>query len=74
MKQVSVDRFEGKFAICEDKEGKFFAIETSELPKDAAEGTVLKIDDDAGILTIDQEETDRRREKNRKLQNRVFNK
>ena len=29
MKQLIIDRFEGKFAICEDAEEKYFAIETS---------------------------------------------
>ncbi|MDD3262039.1 MAG: DUF3006 domain-containing protein [Oscillospiraceae bacterium] len=72
MKVVTIDRIEGIYAICEDKDGKFFGIEVSELPAGAKEGTVLQIDDIEGTLCIDQEETDRRRKKNAKLQNDVF--
>ena len=68
MKQITIDRFDGIYAICEDKD--FFAIETSELPQGAKAGDVLKITDD-GALSIDVEETERRRarilEKQKKL-------
>lgn len=74
MRIVSIDRYEGTLAICEDKDGKFFGIESSELPEGAREGTVLKIDDEAGTLTIDETETNRRRKKNAKLQDSVFGK
>lgn len=72
MKTISIDRFEGIYAICEDADGKFFAIETSELPEGAAEGTVLSVNDTEGTLTIDQAETDRRRVKNARLQKKTF--
>ena len=32
MRILVIDRFEGTYAICEDKDQKFFAIETNELP------------------------------------------
>ena len=60
MKQITIDRFDGIYAICEDKDKAFFAIETSELPQGAKAGDVLKITDD-GVLSIDVEETERRR-------------
>ena len=60
MKQITIDRFDGIYAICEDKDKAFFAIETSELPQGAKAGDVLKITDD-GALSIDVEETERRR-------------
>lgn len=60
MKRLIIDRFEGKYAICEDADEKSFAIELSELPKEAVSGTVLDISDD-GVLTVNQEETDARR-------------
>ena len=63
MKQITIDRFDGIYAICEDKDKAFFAIETSELPQGAKAGDVLKITDD-GALSIDVEETERRRVKN----------
>lgn len=70
MKQLVIDRFEGIYAICEDKDHAFFAIELAELPEGARPGDVLAISDD-GVLSVDREETERRRgrisEKQRKL-------
>ena len=65
-RKIVIDRFEGTYAICEDKDQKFFAIEIAELPQGAKE-----IKDD-GTLSIDQKETDLRREKNKKLQNSLW--
>ena len=72
MKLLSVDRIEGTYVICEDKEKKFFAIETSEAPKGVKEGDILRISDE-GEITIDKEETERRRSKAKKLQNSAWN-
>lgn len=72
MRTVSIDRFEGIYAICEDQDGKFFAIETAELPEGAVEGAVLSIDDAQGSLSIDRAETERRRSKNARLQKKAF--
>lgn len=70
-KQLIIDRFEGKYAICEDAEQKYFAIETAELPPDAKEGSVLAISDE-GELTVDTEETQRRRAEMAEKQRRAF--
>ena len=43
----------------------------AELPQGAKEGHVIEIKDD-GTLSIDQKETDLRREKNKKLQNSLW--
>lgn len=56
-RKIVIDRFEGTYAICEDKDQKFFAIEIAELPQGAKEGHVIEIKDD-GTLAIDQKETD----------------
>ena len=37
-RKIVIDRFEGTYAICEDKDQKFFAIEIAELPQGAKEG------------------------------------
>ncbi|MCH5353473.1 MAG: DUF3006 domain-containing protein [Acutalibacter sp.] len=66
-----IDRFEGKYAICEDAEQKYFAIETAELPPDAKEGSVLLISDE-GTLFLDAAETDRRRKEMAEKQRHVF--
>lgn len=73
MKQLTIDRFEGKFAICEDAEEKYFAIETAELPEGAKEGAVLKITDE-GELLLDEDETRVRRERIAAKQRRAFGK
>ena len=66
-----IDRFEGTYAICEDKDQKFFASETNELPAGATEGTVLEIDDE-GVLHINEEKTAARRSKIKKLQDKLW--
>lgn len=71
MKQLIIDRFENNYAICEDAEKRMFAIEREEVPKEAKEGDVLRISDQGG-LSVDAEETKRRREKIAKLQNKLW--
>lgn len=62
MKQLIIDRFEGKYAICEGEEDKYFAIDVSEIPKEAKAGSVLEIDDQ-GNLSFNQKETEARRQR-----------
>ena len=71
MKQLVIDRFEGKYAICEDSDQKYFAIELSELLKEAKPGCVLQITDE-GELRLDEEETQRRRQRILDKQRRAF--
>lgn len=71
MKQLIIDRFEGKYAICEDGDQRYFAIETAELPEGAAEGAVLKITGE-GELLLDLEETQARRDRISAKQRRAF--
>lgn len=71
MKQLVIDRYEGKFAVCEDAEQKYYAIELQELPEGAKEGSVLEITDD-GELLLNQVETDRRRQRILEKQRRAF--
>jgi hypothetical protein len=55
-----IDRFEGKKAVVEMYSGEIVNIERTELPAEAKEGDVLKIDK---IITIDEEETKKRKRK-----------
>ena len=71
MKPLIIARFEGKSALCEDAEQRYFAIEQGELPPGAAEGSVLEITDE-GELLLNQEETQRRRERVAEKQRRAF--
>ncbi|MFU0833202.1 MAG: DUF3006 domain-containing protein [Oscillospiraceae bacterium] len=57
MKTLTINRMEGIYAICEDKNKKYYAIEISDLPQGASAGDVLKVDDVEGSLTIDREAT-----------------
>ena len=71
MRKLIIDRFEGTYAICEDQEKKMFAISLNELPQGAKPGDVLQISG-AGELSVDQEETQRRRKKRAGLQSKLF--
>ena len=71
MRKLIIDRFEGTYAICEDQEKKMFAISLNELPQGAKPGDVLQISG-AGELSVDQEETRRRRKKMAGLQSKLF--
>lgn len=70
MRKLIIDRFEGTYAICEDQEKKMFAISLNELPQGAKPG-MLQISG-AGELSVDQEETQRRRKKMAGLQSKLF--
>lgn len=71
MKHLVIDRYEGKFAICEDGEQKYYAIELQELPQGAKEGIVIEITDD-GTLRVDLEETEQRRQRILDKQRKAF--
>ena len=60
MKTLIIERFENNFAICEDKDKCFFAIDLTELPKNTKAGDVLDIDDN-GNIKVNKEETERRK-------------
>lgn len=62
MRKLVVDRYEGQFTVCEDKDQKYFAIETADMPKEATAGTVIVISDD-GTINVDEEETKLRKER-----------
>lgn len=72
MKTLSIDRFEGTYAICEDSEEKFYAIDISELPKGAKEGDVLDVNDTEGTISINGEATAQKRAKLKKIQDKLF--
>lgn len=68
--ELIIDRFEGEFAVCEDrKTGEMINIEKEKLPNGAKEGSILKFDNDRYVLDEKKEEEIRNRieEKARKL-------
>ena len=59
MIKVTIDRFEGDFAVVEKPDRTMMNIERSKLPASAKEGDVLTVDGDN--ITIDAAETAKRK-------------
>lgn len=70
--KVIIDRFEGKFAICEKEDRKMIRIEKTKIPSEVQEGDVLNITEN-NIIVIDKEETMRRKKKIEDLTNELWN-
>ena len=62
--KVIIDRFEGDYAVVEYEDGKLKNIERRRIPGESAEGDVLII---GSVITIDYDETKKRKEKLEKL-------
>lgn len=65
-----IDRFEGKYAICESEDGNMFNLHRSKLPAHAAEGDVILIDENK--VTIDANASKERRAYIEKLMDDVW--
>ncbi len=57
--KVTIDRFEGNYAVCEKESGTMINIEKSKLPSQAKEGDILIINDE--VIEIDISETKKRK-------------
>jgi hypothetical protein len=57
--KVTIDRFEGNFAVCEKEDRNMIDIEKIKIPPEAKEGDVLNIE--GHVITIDIEETNKRK-------------
>lgn len=68
--KVVIDRFEGEYAICEKESEVMLKIEKSKLPSEASEGDVIIIDGDN--ITIDRDETQKRKERIEKLMKELW--
>jgi hypothetical protein len=66
----TIDRFEGNFALCEDESGSQRQIPLSALPETAREGDIITEKD--GAFTVNEEATEKRREKMQQRLNRLF--
>lgn len=69
---VSIDRFEGNFAICESEDLKIVKILRSKLPSNVHEGDVLNIDGNGCFVDIDV--TLNKKKENYRMQEDLFNK
>lgn len=71
--RLVIDRFEGKYAVCEDEEQVLYAVAREELPQGAEEGSALTLSLE-GALLLDPEETQRRRDRIAAKQRQIFGK
>ena len=69
--KVTIDRFEGEFAVCEKENRQMINIEKSKLPEMAKEGDILNIKND--IIAIDFEATKKRAKEIEKLTDDFWN-
>lgn len=67
-----IDRFEGDYAVVELENQSVINIERCNIPQGAAEGDVINIED--GRITINSEETIRRRAAIKKLTDDIWEK
>lgn len=65
MMKVTIDRFEGDYAVCEKEDRTMMNIERHRLPDGAREGDVLVIDQNR--IFVDEEGTEARRLKIEKM-------
>ncbi len=68
--EVIVDRFEGKFAVCEKPNREMMDIRKEKLPEGVKEGDVLTISGDQ--ITINPEKRKEREERINKLMNDLW--
>jgi hypothetical protein len=72
LKTYVIDRYEGAYAVLEDKYGRTYDVPRDELPPDTREGDVLNEND--GIYVINEEATKLKRAKLRQLKDALTNK
>lgn len=68
--KVTIDRFEGEYAICEKEDRKMINIEKSKLPDGAKEGDVIVIRDEN--IVIDSSTTQERKHRLQKLMDELW--
>ncbi len=69
---ISVDRFEGNFAICEREDFKIIKILKNQLPSNVREGDILNIDEN--VCVVDGGETLRKKRDIYRMQEDLFSK
>jgi len=62
MSYLTIDRFEGGYAVCEDEGGRYVNIAGTDIEDLAKEGDIIFRQSDSGKYTVDRERTDLRRE------------
>lgn len=70
LKMLSIDRFEGGYAVCVDDEENIVNIKKSLIEGNAVSGDIIEEKD--SIYVILKDETKRRKEEIKKLQDELF--
>lgn len=68
--KVTIDRFEGEFAVCEKADRKMMNIEKSKLPANVKEGDILVIEGDS--IKVDSGETAKRKKNIEKVMDNLW--
>lgn len=68
---VTIDRIEENYAVCEDDDEHVHFVELIKLPNGAKEGYVVTILDD-GTVIINEAKTEKRRQEILQLQSKLF--
>lgn len=69
--KITIDRFEGDYAICEKDDRSMLDIAKTKIPAAAKEGDVLEVS--GNLITIDEKETAKRKEKIEDLTKSLWN-
>lgn len=68
--RLVIDRFEGKYAICELENGEFIDVSKADIPQEAKEGDILTKTDNG--YCVDKTATETKREEIKQRMNRLF--
>ena len=68
--KITIDRFEGEYAVCEVETGKFIDVPKADIPKGAKEGDILSKADNG--YRIEKAETEAKKDEIKKRMNRLF--
>ncbi len=72
-KLFSIDRFEGEFAVCENKEtGEMINIKKSLLPENIKEGSIIKFEN--GYFILEPEITSKKQDEIKSMVDNLFKK
>lgn len=72
-KLFSIDRFEGEFAVCENREtGEIINIDRNALPENIKEGSIIKYEN--GNFILDHDETAKKQTEIKNMVNNLFKK
>lgn len=70
MKVLSLNRFEGRFAVLEDDNRKIYKINKKEIRKNSKEGDIFLLENNK--ITFDPKRTEKKRKEIRALENEIF--